>query len=100
MINVLICDKIHEEGIEILDKLGFKVDYKPNIKPEELMNIIKNYEGVIVRSRTQITKEVIEKASKLKVIARAGVGLDNIDVEAATKKSQFLGENNLSLSDR
>jgi D-3-phosphoglycerate dehydrogenase / 2-oxoglutarate reductase len=63
-----------------------KVDYKPNILTDELLSIVKDYQVILVRSRTKITREVIQAASNAKIIARAGVGLDNIEVTAAEDK--------------
>jgi D-3-phosphoglycerate dehydrogenase len=83
--QVLITDKLDEAGIEIL-KNSAEVDYRPGLPADELKQIIKNYDALLVRSQTQVTKEVIEAASKLKIVGRAGVGVDNIDVEAATEK--------------
>jgi len=84
--RVLVCDAIHEEGIEKLRQAGFEVDVKPTISHEELRNVVSNYEALIVRSRTQITKEIIEAGKQLRAIGRAGVGLDNIDLETAEKQ--------------
>ncbi|MDQ4022889.1 MAG: hydroxyacid dehydrogenase [Thermoproteota archaeon] len=84
--SVLICDSINQNGIDILKKAGMKVDYKPNILTEELLSIVKDYQVILVRSRTKITREVIQAASNAKIIARAGVGLDNIEVKAAEEK--------------
>lgn len=84
--KVLVCDEISEGGIKILRDAGFKVDANFTITSEQLKKEIANYDSVIVRSRTQIIKEVIEAGKNLKVIGRAGVGLDNIDVEAAKKR--------------
>lgn len=86
-VSVLICDSIHQSGIDILKKAGMKVDYKPNILADELLSIVKDYEVILVRSRTRITREVIQVASNAKIIARAGVGLDNIEVKAAEDRS-------------
>ncbi|MBQ6218612.1 MAG: phosphoglycerate dehydrogenase [Methanosphaera sp.] len=85
MPKVLIADSINEKGVEVL-KDSAEVVNNPTITPEELLETINEYEGIIVRSRTKVTKEVIEKAENLKIIARAGVGVDNIDVNAATDK--------------
>jgi D-3-phosphoglycerate dehydrogenase len=85
--RVLVCDSIHEEGIEKLRQAGFKVDVKPTISHEELRNAVSNYDALIVRSRTKVTKEIIEAGKQLKAIGRAGVGLDNIDLETAEKQS-------------
>ena len=83
MPKVLVADKINEKGVEVLEGSAEVVN-NPTITPEELLETIDQYEGIIVRSRTKVTKEVIEKAENLKIIARAGVGVDNIDVDAAT----------------
>jgi D-3-phosphoglycerate dehydrogenase len=84
--SVLICDSINQTGIDILKKAGMKVDYKANILTDELLSIVKDYQVILVRSRTKITREVIQAASNAKIIARAGVGLDNIEVTAAEDK--------------
>ena len=81
--RVLVCDAIHEEGIEKLRQAGFEVDVKPTISYEELRNTVSNYAALIVRSRTKVTKEIIEAGKQLKAIGRAGVGLDNIDLKTA-----------------
>jgi D-3-phosphoglycerate dehydrogenase len=83
--KVLVADPIAPEGIEILKKSA-DVDVKTGLKPEELISIIGEYEGLMVRSETKVTAKVIEAGKKLQVIARAGVGIDNIDVEAATQR--------------
>jgi D-3-phosphoglycerate dehydrogenase len=85
MPKVLIADSINEKGVEVLTDSAEVVN-NPTITPEELLESIHEYDGIIVRSRTKVTKEVIEKAENLKIIARAGVGVDNIDVDAATDK--------------
>ncbi len=72
---------------EILEKNGLKVTYEPEITPEQLAEKIGNYEVIVVRSRTKIVKELIEKADKCKIIARVGVGLDNIDQDASKAKN-------------
>ena len=86
MANVLIADKLAQEGIDILKVNGFNVDVKTGLEPQELKKVIKDYDAVIVRSQTKLTEDVIEEASKLKIIGRAGVGLDNVDIGAATRK--------------
>ena len=83
--KILVADTIAEEGLEILRNYA-QVDIKLKLKPEELKAIIGNYDALIVRSQTQVPAEIIEAGEKLKVIGRAGVGVDNIDVAAATKK--------------
>jgi D-3-phosphoglycerate dehydrogenase len=83
MVKVLVCDEIHEDGINLLKNANFEVDIKLGLSPEQIKEVIGNYDAVIVRSRTKITKEIIEAGTNLKVIGRVGVGLDNVDVEAA-----------------
>jgi len=85
--KILVSDPLSEEGLNILKEVSeFQVDVKTTLKPEELKAIIGDYDALIVRSATKVTKEIIEHAKKLKVIGRAGVGLDNVDLEAATQK--------------
>lgn len=84
---VLICDQVDAVLNNILQKNGLRVTYEPQITPEELAKKIGGYEIVIVRSRTTITKDLVEKATKCKILARVGVGLDNIDTEAAKAKN-------------
>lgn len=86
--RVLICDSIDNAGIESLKKSGMVVEYQPEIKSDQLRLIAKNYDVLIVRSRTKITKEIIEaSAPHVKIIARVGVGLDNIDVKEASARN-------------
>jgi len=85
--KILVSDSLSEEGLKILKEVKeFQVDVKTGMKPEELKEVIKDYDALLVRSSTKATKEIIAAASKLKVIGRAGVGLDNVDLEAATQK--------------
>ncbi len=87
MIKILVSDPLSEEGLKILKSVKeFQVDIKTELKPDELKKVIKDYEALLVRSATKVTKEIIDAADKLKVIGRAGVGLDNVDLEAATQK--------------
>ncbi len=83
--RVLITEKLAEPGIELL-KEEFDVDVLLGLSPEELLEKIGSYDGLIVRSGTKVTAEVIEVAQNLKAVGRAGIGVDNIDVEAATKR--------------
>ncbi|MGE5327911.1 MAG: phosphoglycerate dehydrogenase [Deltaproteobacteria bacterium] len=83
--KVLVTEKIAEEGIEIL-KTSAEVDIKCGMSKEELLGVIPDYDAVIVRSATKIDADVIEKGINLKVVGRAGTGVDNVDVDAATKK--------------
>lgn len=85
--SVLICDQVDAVLNNILQKNGLQVTYEPQITKEDLAQKIGNFDIVIVRSRTTITKDLIEKATKCKIIARVGVGLDNIDTEAAKSKN-------------
>ena len=85
--KVLIADHLSEDGITILkSEPGLQVDVKTGLSSKDLAAIIGPYEGLVVRSATKVTAEVIEKADRLKVIGRAGVGLDNVDAEVATKR--------------
>ena len=86
MDKIIVSDKLSPEGIKILEEAGFKVDCKYKLSPDELKEVIGDYQGIIIRSGTKLTGEIIEKGDNLKVIGRAGVGLDNVDIEAATKK--------------
>jgi len=85
--KVLITDPLAEEGIERLRcEEGFEVREKAGLKEEELINLIADYHALIIRSGTKVTRRIIEAAQNLKVIGRAGTGVDNIDIESATKK--------------
>ncbi len=83
--KVLVSDDLSERGIEILREGGLTVDVKIKLSPEELIKEIGRYEGLVVRSATKVTADVIEAGEKLKVIGRAGSGLDNVDLPAATE---------------
>lgn len=85
--SVLICDEVDPILNKILEDNGLKVSYEPTITPEQIMEKISSFNIVIVRSRTTITKEIIDKAENCKIIARVGVGLDNVDQEAAKAKN-------------
>jgi D-3-phosphoglycerate dehydrogenase / 2-oxoglutarate reductase len=84
-LKVLVSDSLSSEGLDLLRR-HTEVDYKPDIKPEELVAEIGAYDALVVRSRSKVTPEVIEAGKNLKVIGRAGVGVDNIAVEKATEK--------------
>lgn len=84
--KILVSDSISDNGVEILRKAGLEVDVKTGLKPDELKACIGQYHGLIVRSATKATAEIIEAANNLKVIGRAGSGLDNVDKVAASKK--------------
>jgi D-3-phosphoglycerate dehydrogenase len=83
--RVLVADPLAEEGLEVLRK-QVEVDVRTKMKPDELVSVIGDYEAIIVRSETRVTREAIEAGKKLQVIARAGVGIDNVDLEAATQR--------------
>ena len=85
MPKVLISDKIAPDAVEIFKERGVDVDYKPGLSPEELLAIIGDYDGLAIRSATKVTDEVLAKATKLRAVGRAGIGVDNVDVKAATK---------------
>lgn len=85
--NILVCDPISKIGITILKKAGLNVVDKPSITNSELLSEVENYDVIVVRSRTKITNEVISNAKKAKIIARVGVGLDNIDVNSARQNN-------------
>jgi len=85
--SVLICDKVDPVLNKILGENGLHVTYEPEITPEQIQEKIDKFNILIVRSRTKITKEMIEKAINCKIIARVGVGLDNIDLDAAKTKN-------------
>jgi D-3-phosphoglycerate dehydrogenase len=86
MPRVLISDKLESGGIDLLQDAGLEVDNRPGLTGSSLQEALQSAEGVIVRSGTRITAELLESPGKLKAIVRAGVGVDNIDVAAATRK--------------
>ena len=87
MPKILISDAMDNIASEILLKNNLDVETKTDLSPEELKNIIANYDGLIVRSATKVTRNIIEAATNLKIIGRAGAGVDNINVEAAKSKN-------------
>ena len=87
MMKLLVTDELSKEGLEMLSRGGqVHVDVRPKIPHEDLMKIIGDYDALIIRSGTKVTAEVIEAGKNLKVVGRAGVGVDNVDVEAATRR--------------
>jgi len=86
MKKILISDSVDEKCTEILKSAGLSVDYKIDFSKDELLKIIPDYNALIVRSSTQVDAELIEKMQSMEVIGRAGAGVDNIDVKAATRK--------------
>jgi len=85
--SVLICDQVNPILKEVLEKNGLKVTYEPEITPEQVAEKIGSFQVVVVRSRTKLSRELVEKADKCKIIARVGIGLDNIDQDAAKEKN-------------
>ncbi|KPK67516.1 3-phosphoglycerate dehydrogenase [candidate division WOR_3 bacterium SM23_60] len=84
--KVLVSDPIAAEGVQILKDAGLEVVEKTGLSPEELAKVIPGFDGIIVRSATKVTKDVILAADSLKVIGRAGIGLDNVDRDTAKQK--------------
>lgn len=85
--KVLISDSLSKEAVQVLQKeKEFTVDVNTKLTPDELKKVIKDYDALVVRSSTKVTKDLIDAADKLKIVGRAGVGLDNVDVDAASKK--------------
>jgi D-3-phosphoglycerate dehydrogenase len=88
--KILIIDKMHSSIIPLLEKEGHQADYRPNITRSEIMEALPLYEGLVIRSKTPMDRDLLEKAHNLKFIARAGAGLDQIDLE-------YLAENEIQL---
>lgn len=87
MKRVLISDSLSAEGVEIFKNTpGIEVEVMTNLTPDELKGVIKEYDGLVIRSATKVTKEIIEHADNLKIVGRAGSGLDNVDIPAASKR--------------
>jgi len=87
MKRVLVSDTLPAQGLEILNAAeGVQVDVNTGLKPDQLKAIIGDYDALVVRSATKVTAEIIDAATNLKVIGRAGIGVDNVDVTAATKR--------------
>lgn len=84
--KVLISDKLSARAVEIFEERGVQVDVKTGLKPEELLQAITEYDGLAIRSSTKVNKEVLTVASRLRVVGRAGIGVDNVDVPAATAR--------------
>ena len=84
--KVLISDQLSDNAISIFQNKGIQVDYLPDISRESLKKIIHNYDALAIRSTTKVDKEILLLSSKLKVIGRAGIGVDKLDVNYATSK--------------
>lgn len=101
--RILVTDQIAHQGIDLLTSQGWEVDVKIGLSESELIQSIAGYDGLIVRSGTRVTAEVLAAAERLKVIGRAGAGVDNVDIEAATKKGVLVmntpGGNSVSVAE-
>jgi D-3-phosphoglycerate dehydrogenase len=87
MAKVLVSDSLSQEGLDVLAKSeGISFDYKPGMKEPELLSVIGQYDGLVIRSATQVSAKVLEAATNLKVVGRAGIGVDNVDREAASRR--------------
>jgi len=85
--RVLVSDKLGEAGIDLFEQeTGIDVDVKTGLSPDELKSIIGDYDALVIRSATKVTEDLLDSAQNLKVVGRAGIGLDNVDIPAATKK--------------
>jgi D-3-phosphoglycerate dehydrogenase / 2-oxoglutarate reductase len=84
---VLIADEMHPSIIQMLENIGYIPDYKPSIKRQEIIDILGNYAGIIIRSKTFVDAELLQNAAQLKFIGRAGAGLDLIDIEVVKQKN-------------
>jgi len=83
VVRILVCDPVHEDGVKMLRESGYEVDLETSITGEALVGKVGDYDAIVVRSRTKVTREVLQGGERLKAVARAGVGLDNVDQEAA-----------------
>jgi D-3-phosphoglycerate dehydrogenase len=86
MPKVLISDKLSPRATAIFADQGIEVDVKHGLSPDELKAIIGVYDGLAIRSATKVTADILEAATNLKVVGRAGIGVDNVDISAATKR--------------
>lgn len=84
--KIIITDSVDKKAVQILEQNGFEVNYQPGMKKEDILTIIHEYSGLIVRSDTKVTADIIDKMENMEVIGRAGAGVDNINAEAATRK--------------
>ena len=86
VMRVLISDNLAPVGVKILKDAGLEVDVKTGMTPDELKAVIGDYDGLVIRSATRVTEDLLESASRLRVVGRAGIGLDNVDIPAASQK--------------
>jgi len=84
--RILVCDPIHENGVKLLKEAGYIVDLRTSCTASELVEAIGDFDAIVVRNRTKVTEQVLEAGKRLKAVARAGVGLDNIDLNAAEQR--------------
>ena len=84
--KVLICDATDPKALQLIEAAGIEVVNQPDITPEELLQVIPDYPCMVVRSRTKVTRAVLDAGTSLKAVVRTGVGLDNIDVAYAKEK--------------
>ena len=85
--KILVSDNLGEIGIEMFqEEPGMTVDVNTGLQPDELKDIIGEYDAIVIRSATQVTEDILDAATNLKVVGRAGIGLDNVDIPAATKR--------------
>src|SRR2546430_2801106 len=94
--NILVADDVSDSGLQPLRDAGFSVEKKTGLSPDELREALVDIEGLIVRSETKVTANLMDAAGKLRVIGRAGVGVDNIDVPAATMRGVVRSEEHTS----
>lgn len=90
MLKILIADKINDEAVSIFEANGLKAVVKTELNEEQLIKELETCVGLVVRSKTKVSKNVIEKSKNLKIIGRAGIGVDNIDLEAANKNKKIV----------
>jgi len=86
MVKALVCDPVSDLALRILEEAGVEVSYRPDIGREELLSVVDGYEVLVVRSRTRVDAEVITRGGRLRVVGRAGTGLDNIDLEKSEER--------------
>ena len=86
MPKVLISDKLSPRAVNLFEERGVEVDVKPGLSPDDLLAIIGDYDGLAIRSATKVTEQLLDAAANLTVVGRAGIGLDNVDIGAATRR--------------
>ena len=87
MPKVLVSDKLSRQGLEILERAaGLELEYAPGLEPDALLERVRDVDGLVIRSGTKVTRDVIAAAESLRVVGRAGIGVDNVDLPAATAR--------------